>query len=110
VHAAGQSSWLRRSSYAGLRGTRFRAQAAGTTRSFWLTLRSVSDLPAATSVAALRNHDDAFVLSFDGPGPVTEGAHQLRHPSLGIFTAFLTSAASSDGTAQVAAVVNRVPA
>ena len=108
AYAAEQASWLRRSSYAGLRGTKFRAQRAGTRQWAQLTLRSVSDLPAAANVAALRDHDDAFVLSFDGPSDFAEGPHALRHPSLGTFIAFLTAAGSSGGATQVAAVVNRV--
>jgi len=72
-----------------------------------LRFESVSDLPAAPSVASLVDSEDAFLLTFSGPPAlVTFGEPlQVRHAELGTFD-IAVGPGSDDGTYY--AVVNRV--
>jgi hypothetical protein len=69
-------------------------------------LESVSDLPAAPSVASLVDSEDAFLLTFSGPKSVSSTGTPLRitHAELGTFD----MAVGPGGEGRYHAVVNRV--
>lgn len=106
AHLGLRPSWLKRSSYSGLHHG-FRAMFAGTRTWVKLSLRSISDLPAAQNIVALRDHDDAFALTFEGPPGGGQGTHMLSHPVLGTFSLFVTRAAAPSGSERYEAVINR---
>lgn len=85
--AAAAPPHLRRSSYLGFVGRPFAVDGGPELR-----LVSVRDLDRARTDAGLRDHEEAFVLTFAGPiAPVAaSGIHPLRHPELGTATLFIT--------------------
>ena len=72
-----------------------------------LRLTAVADLPVAASIPALRGHDGAFALRFDGPPQVEQGIHRLRHPRLGEFDLFLAPVGRDGRSRAYEAVVDR---
>jgi hypothetical protein len=71
-----------------------------------LRLESVSDLPSAPSVPSLVDSEDAFALTFSGPGSVgpLDGPLHVRHAELGEFDI----AVGPGGDGRYTAIVNRV--
>ena len=105
--AATARSPLLRSSYTSLRDTRFNVD--GVT----LKLLSVSDLPAARTVPALRGSEQSFSLVFSGPLSVTlaSGVHSFRNLELGAFKLFISPVADPDSDQLYEVVViSRPPA
>jgi hypothetical protein len=97
-------AYLLRSSYLGLDNPVF---AAATTT---LRLEEVADLPAARSVASLRDAEDAFALYFSGPGvgSLAPGTYQVRHSVLGAFDLYLGQVGRATKDQRLEVVVNRV--
>jgi hypothetical protein len=96
---------LRRSAWSGLADGTFELLAGD--RALPLRLTAVADLPVATSIAALRGHDGAFLLQFDGPAGVAAGAHRLRHARFGEFELFVAPVARDAATRAYEAIVDR---
>jgi hypothetical protein len=95
-------AYLRRSSYAGLVGSRFSADGSS------LRLASVGDLAGAAGDVALQGHDEAFVLEFDGAAGLDGGTHGFSHPDLGSFELFASPVGSvEDGSQRYEVVVDR---
>jgi hypothetical protein len=103
VARAGTAPALRRSSWAPLVSQPVRAGAVT------LRLERVADLAGAAGDAALRDHDEAFALTFTGPaGALADGAHVFAHPALGSFALFAAPVGSPAGGSQhYEAVVDR---
>jgi hypothetical protein len=106
--AAGGSTdapaYLLRSSYLGLENPTF---AVGATT---LRLEEVADLAAAPEVPSLRDAEDAFSLSFSGPGvgSLAPGTHQIRHSELGTFDLYVGQVGRANSDQRLEIVVNRV--
>lgn len=96
---------LRRSTWTDLAGDAFELLAGD--RALPLRLIAVGDLPIAASIAALRGHDGAFVLSFDGPAGIAAGSHRLRHARFGEFELFVGPVAREAAVRGYEAVVDR---
>jgi hypothetical protein len=107
--AVGRESWLRRSSYAGRIGDRFRARAAGGP-TVTLRLEAIGDLTGTTrSGDSLAGRDDAFLLVLSGPDTprLTQGIHELRHGTLGRAHLFLVPQARGELGNTYVVVVSR---
>jgi len=76
-------------------------------RALPLRLTAVSDLPVAASIPALRGHDGAFVLRFEGPSGIAQGGHRLRNAQLGELELFLAPVEADGATRAYEAVVDR---
>ena len=96
---------LRRATWTGLADGAFELLAGD--RALPLRLIAVADLPVAQSIAALRGHDGAFLLTFEGPAGIDGGAHRLRHAGLGEFELFVAPVAAEAATRRYEAVVDR---
>ena len=90
--AVSTPAYLRRSSYAGRVGASFSAVSASGTGAT-LRLTTVADLARARQTPSLAGRDDAFALTFSGPGgaPLGSGILRLRHPSLGWVSLFASA-------------------
>jgi hypothetical protein len=102
--SADAPAYLLRSSYMALDNPIF--AVAGTT----LRLESVTDLPAASEVASLRDSEDAFALYFSGPGvtSLAPGTYQIRHSELGAFDLYVGQVGRPNSGERLEVVVNRV--
>lgn len=87
---ASPPAYLRRSSYAKLKGTSFTATGARGAK-VTLRLEEIADLARARVEKSFAGRDDAFALTLTGPaGAALDGAiHELRHASLGTFSLFI---------------------
>ena len=73
-----------------------------------LTLTAVEDLSIAASVAALRGHDGAFALRFDGPAGIAPGTRTVSGAQLGAVDLLLGPVGPADGGRQrYEAIVDR---
>ena len=89
--AASAPAYLRRSSYEHRVGASFRT-AGATGAAVTLRLIAVADLVRARQTSSLAGRDDAFALTFSGPGGAAlgSGVRRLRHPSLGWVSLFVS--------------------
>ncbi len=94
-------AYLRRSSYAKLKGTAFTATGASGTK-VTLRLAEVADLARARSEKSLAGSDAAFALTLTGPRKtlLAGSVHELRHASLGAFSLFLVPVGRPTSTEQ----------
>jgi hypothetical protein len=94
-------AYLRRSSYTSYKGVSFSA-IGPTGATVALRLLEVSDLVRAKQTRSLVGSDAAFALSFSGPAakPLGSGIRQLRHPTLGWVSLFITPAGRATATEQ----------
>ena len=101
--AAAAAGHLRRSSYDGLVGQVFRAGSVD------LRLLSVSDVAGAKRAKSLAGSENAFVLTFSGPGdaPLQGGTYKFRHRRLGTFELFVSPVGQPRGGRRYEAVVDR---
>lgn len=99
-------AYLRRASYAALRGTTFTASGAAGA-SVALRLDDVADLVRARTEKALAGRDDAFALTLSGPRatPLAAGSYAIGHASLGSFSLFLAPVGRPSATLQSYEVV-----
>jgi ribosomal protein S18 acetylase RimI-like enzyme len=87
--------YLRRASYTSLGGSTFTIDGGS------FSLASIADLAGAAEDAALRGHDEAFVLEFDGQaGALTSGIHNFSHPDLGSYSMFASPVGDANGGSQ----------
>jgi hypothetical protein len=105
AEAAPLPAWLRRSTWTTL-GDGALELLVGE-RAFPLRLTAVADLPVAGQIPALRGHDGAFALRFDGPAGIGQGTHRLRHAQLGELELFLAPVERDGATRGYEAVVDR---
>ncbi|MBB4663766.1 DUF6916 family protein [Conexibacter arvalis] len=96
---------LRRATWSNLADGAFELLAGD--RALPLRLTRVADLPVAASIPALRGHDGAFLLTFDGPAGIEGGLHRLRHAQLGELELFVAPVAREAATRSYEAVVDR---
>lgn len=99
---------LRRSSYTALVGAEFAAigpTGAGVT----LRLLAVGDLVRAAQSPSLVGRDDAFALTFSGPAnqPLGSAISNLRHPTLGWISLFITAHGAAVTEQRYEVVVDR---
>ncbi len=120
-HADGMQH-LTRESFAGVAGSTFKVyDRTGNSAPSWLTLLSVSDLPALAAVnpgnfavmnkvASSAPTSTGFVLFFNGsaPAPLPQETFLLQHSELGQFALFIVP--KGNGQQLYAAVVNRLDA
>jgi hypothetical protein len=101
--AAAAAGHLRRSSYDGLVGHRFRV---GTVE---LRLVSVADVAGAAGDKSLAGSEDAFVLTFSGPlePALQPGTHELSHGGLGTFALFVSPVEQPRSDRRYEALVDR---
>lgn len=105
AEAAPLPTWLRRSTWTTLENGSLDLLVGE--RAFPLRLTEVADLPVAGQIPALRGHDGAFALTFDGPAGIAQGAHRLRHAQLGELELFLAPVERDGATRSYEAVVDR---
>ncbi|HEV2815360.1 MAG TPA: hypothetical protein VGW10_19040 [Solirubrobacteraceae bacterium] len=87
--------YLRRSTYLDLVGEDF------TVGPHALRLTTVEDVLGAAVDRALKGHEHAFALAFEGPADVLAGEiHELSHPLIGPFPLFISAVGAVRGLAQ----------
>ena len=101
--AAAAPGHLRRSSYVGLVGERFRVGSID------LRLLSVDDLAGAAVDTSLACSEDAFVLAFAGAlgAPLAGGTHSVTHLALGGFELFISGVGRPGSERRYDAVIDR---
>lgn len=97
-----------RATYTGLGDLTFDATGSDGSTSR-LTLTGVTDLIRARTEPAFAGRDDAFTLTFTGPGarPLPAGTTTLRHTTLGEFDLFLAPGGSPREIREYEAVIDR---
>lgn len=105
AEAAPLQPQLRRSTWLQVTDPAFSATADG--RAAALRLTEVGDLPIASVLPDLRDHDGAFALRFSGPTGLAAGQVELRHASLGRFDLYLGPVDRDAGTQVYEAIVDR---
>lgn len=100
--------YLRRSSYTALIGADF-AAVDPTGDRVTLRLLAVADLARAAQSRSLAGRDDAFALTFSGPAnqPLGSAISNLRHPTLGWISLFITPHGPAAAEQRYEVVVDR---
>ena len=105
---ASATAYLQRASYTTLVGAAF-AAVAPTGANVTLRLTKVSDLARAGQTRSLAGRDHAFALTFSGPAnkPLGSGIRDLRHPTLGWISLFISPSGPATKEQYYEVVVDR---
>lgn len=106
AEAATRNAELRRSGWLQTTERQMRGSVDG--HGFGLAVERIGDLPIASELPALREHDAAFTVGFVGPAGLPQGSWSLEHAELGAFPLFIAPAGRTfDGRQRYEAVVDR---